>query len=628
MVEEILLNNQGDKIKCIVNNDNVSFDVDEKLNYLKKLIHIHPVNDYRLAYIGIKPFIKINNNSIEKIDSITKNELMILNALFNHINESGKKVDIVEEFYRIKDRNNSVKENKNFEIVNDLISLANPIDLVNFCKAFEIKYPLNDKGYVDINNTKDYSYNEVIDSNNYENVIHSLDDINNRRELLKKCVSVYEEIMKNDNEMINVLLEARAKEVELTEKLEQAKKLEKSEEKSKIISEINKKLNEIKHFKSNKAINEVYSMYFDLCLRKNIKDKNCLISVSNLRVLDFISKKNKKNENVNYLIGLDTNKNIKEFNKICEKIESFLYGNIVLGVDLSINNLIDKNDLKDKLKLIIPVLQMHENSILKLNISNINNYDEILFNVIKLIDEINNEFNNSYRNLFGDKYDIKNIPTIRINYEDNINNNEDLIELINKYGIIIEFNKDDNINNLPTKFYDKNNIKYTFKSSGNKKEEIKIEKNEEKKIEEKPKEEKRVLNITFNHKRLFKSYADSLENENSIFGNLNDEMKVQIELDRIKKCIKNLNGEDLEYVKNRLSKIESYINNKDILTAKVMIYLLEKDKLNNLDITFSSVDYILNGIDYSDKFEVSLRKLYVMIANEYFNIEDKIGIRR
>ena len=657
MIEkEILLNDQGLKITCIIDKDNVSFDMDEDISFLNELIHVHQIQDYKLAYIGIKKFLKIKNNNIEKLYNITNTEIKLLKSIYNNMVIVGKKPEIVEGFYNIKEKINNVDysnlKNNNNEVHTHLMDIPNTIELMNFYKAFEIKFPIDDKGNIDINSKNELTYLELKEKGLLQNVLNSLrldlnkktsiDDLNNinsnRRELLKKCAKVYEKVMTNDDDWINIELEIKRNEKELKDELESIKSLPKSKDKSKRINDINKKLTEFKHIKSNKALTEVYSLFLEMCLKKlNVFSE---ISFSNTRILEDFSKKYKDNDNFKLLLSIDKNKSIKEYSKVSSKLESLLRSDKVIGIELTGNN-DDISNFKDKIEWILPVLSIHEKSILKLD--NSLNKDPIydIFEVLSTIKEVNNSINEKSKELFGDSLGVLPPPRIRITHVKGIEKNNELIKIIKEMNSIVEFNE--NIEQDLIDFYNKNNIKYIICNDGNGVylkpkveeetiEEKKIEKEVEEKIEEKTSNDTlydKYMNDTVVN-RLFNSYMEAADTENNLFGNLNDEMKIKIELDRIKNYINDKDEIDINYIDNRINEIESYLLNKDIIRSKIYLYLLEKECFRDLDISFTTIDYLNLGVDNNNKFEVSLKKLYNLIENEYkyYDISHIGGKRR
>lgn len=634
MKKEILLSNNGYKITCIVENNNVSFEMDKDIEFLKELIHTHRVGNHSLSFVGLKKFLKITDNDIEQINFISNNEISLLKVIYNHLKSKNKSVDIVEEYYSLKNKINgdkpkyNINDIYNIEYTSNLIEVLNSNEFIDFCNAFEISYPVVDNDYIDFNSKKDIKYSDIKNKNNFLSSIsidnNRLNALNNRRELIRRCSLVYEDAMKNDDDWINIELELKRLEVEFSEKLNELKKQPKSEEKSKKIDTLNKKMNEIRHIRSNKALNEVYYMLFEISLRK-FKNNNSLIDFENTRILENLSKKSKDSEKVKFLVDLDIGKTIKEFNKSSEKLEQLLNNNKIGGINLTNNFNIDSSiDLNNKIESILPIISIHSNKLIRISSNSLID----LFNILSSIDKVNNDIKTASKEVFGEELGID-FTSIRIPYN-NIINNEELVDIIKKMNVILEINvkskediaKKSNITN----YFDKNKIKYVFTYNNSysakkeNQEEKKKENKEENKIEKKDinKKEENKSYIDSSIKRNYNSFTEALEVENKIFGNLNDEMKIGLELNRLKSNYNNSS----QYIDDRINMIESLINNNDILSAKIMIYLLEKEKFNNIDIYFTSVDYIFNGIDNRNTIEVALRRLYKLIEEEYFNYRE------
>lgn len=708
MIEkEILLNDQGLKIICIVDKDNVSFDMDEDIAFLKDLIHVHQIQDYKMAYIGVKKFLKIRNDSVEKVYDITTTEIRILRALYNNMKAGGKKLELVEAFYRTKSKISDARKafnslkNINYkgwdnrqvlktELHTHLIEILNPSELLDFCKAFDLTFPLDLNGYIDINSKNEYSYSELESSGYLSHVIDSLrldpskvsnfkelsHVNNNRRELLKRCALVYESLMSNDDEWINIELDMKRLEKELKDELLKAQSLPKGRKKSKTIDRINKKLTEVKHIKSNKALSEVYSLYLEMCLNKLQKEKveYSEISFSNIRILEELSEKYKKDERFKLLLSIDRNKNIKEYNKASAKLESLLRNGKVIGVDIMGNESVleseEYNSFKEKLEWILPVLHIYPNSVLRLHAGEFKDSTVNVLNTLKIIKELRNNINDKCKELFGEDWGIIPPPRIRIGHGINIEKNPELIDLIKEFDAVIEFNISsnyalghvDDLSKLPIDFYDKNGIKYIFATDGGgmystsllqeqnlannlmmedgekrpvkKGDYVKNAISSEKEIilnkslsnlpskKDKDLYDKLMTTIKPKSEKVFKSYMEASETEDAIFGNLNDEMKLQIELDRIRRYINDSDiNIEMDYIESRINQIEGYLNNNDTLRAKVMLYLLERECFSELDVSFTTIDYLAMGIDNTNQFEVSLRKLYSMIEDDYMNYD-------
>ena len=85
MRKEILLNDQGVKMYCIIDeNYNVSFEYDKNIEYISNLVKLTDENNLgvKVLYIGKKKILRIFKDQIQQISKISSTELRILRALY------------------------------------------------------------------------------------------------------------------------------------------------------------------------------------------------------------------------------------------------------------------------------------------------------------------------------------------------------------------------------------------------------------------------------------------------------------------------------------------------------------------------------------------------------------------
>ena len=716
MEKEILLNDQGYKYKIIIDKDDISFDFDKSISFLDDLVKVENINNSKFVYIGLRKILRITNESIDKILPISTTEIKLLRAIYNHKKGVIKSRDIIGHFKSIKENIDLVMHNYNSlnkkgwndkqelktELHTHLIDILNPSEFIDFLNKFNITYPVNQDGDLDLNSEDVYTYKELvinewdkklidklrINTDNESNFVE-LESINKlRRNLLKRCIDNYELELSMDKEWSKIeedsIKSIKEKENRMLE-IDSLRKNASFKEKINLVKEktaINDELTKLKNIRSNYASSEIYNQLLDCCLEKlrNEKIEYSEISFSNENKLKYMSDKHKDNKDFKLLLSIDRMKSISRFADISKNLEAVLDDGVVLGVEItgfehSLEE-IDYNSFKEKLEWLLPVLHIHPNSVLKIHAGEFKDSTKNILNALKAIKETENKINESCSDLFGEVWGVLPPPRIRIGHSVNICDNKELVDLLKEFDAVIEynvssnysFNSNQDLNDLPLKYYEDNNIKYILASDGGglfstsikqeqniinnlqttnikpTRQEVKIDfvknaKETEKEIVNESKndivskKDKDLMNKYLSYKeendldkKVYSSYQEAMEDENKLFRtyknkDLNEIEKVKTELSKIKRYI-NDNDVDIDedYYNTKIGIIEKYSKDKYLSEyAKMYLFLLEKELFPEIDSSFITIEYLSTKYDEKDRIEEYLRRVFLLVSEQYVN---------
>lgn len=635
MEKEILLNDQGYKYRIVIDGDDISFDFDKSISFLEDLVKVENINNSKFVYIGLRKILRITNDSIDKILPITTTEIKILRAIYNNKKGVIKSRDIIGHFKSIKDtialsmhnyqainkKGYDSKEKLKTELHTKLIDILSAEEFIDFLNKYNITYPLDNDGNIDLSSDDVYTYKEIVFNNWQNNILDRLrlnfeesnfSELENvskiRRNLLKRCIDNYEFELSMDKEWSKIeentktnieATKARMSEIDILKKNASLR------EKNNLTKEkamLNDELTKLKNIRNNYASSVVYNDLLDSSLEK-LKSEGVEyseISFSNDSKLKFMSEKHKDEDNFKLLLSLDRMKSISKFADACKNLEPVLSDGVVLGVNMTgFEHPLegeDYNSFKEKMEWLLPVLHIHPNSVLKLHASEFKDSTKNILSALKAIKETENKINESCSDLFGEVWGVLPPPRIRIGSGINIEENEELIDLLKEFDAIIEFgvsssfafNQDQDLNKLPIKYYDDNNIKYIFVTDGCGvySTSIRQEENivnsiqttnskptrqvvETNYIESARETEKEIINdskktnVNKKDKELMDKYLSYKESEYKDKQYLSYSEAMEIE-NKIFSSIKNKELSETEKVQNELFKIKRYLNDNDL----------------------------------------------------------------
>ena len=507
MEKELFLNDQI-KYKCIIENNNISFEFDKNLSFLNRFITKTKRDNTTFVSIGMKQILIIRNNEITKVLPISTTEIRILRAYYNHfISRSEDLISLFREskekiMRNLKSLNKKKWDNRQIlktELHTHLIEILNAKELIDYVNTYNIKYPINDRGELDFNSEYFYSYNEL-DQNIINNLERSLsidykvsnfDDlekaVENRNQLMQRVIQVILDGLPYDKEWIKQdsiikekldLLNIKMNELNI-QLLNSKSKKEKNDinlEKMEVNNQIVKCKDSDKTYAGYVAYDGLFSRCLDKLSKENVTYSE--ISYSNDTRIKYLSNKYKENTNFKFLYSIDRTKNVKAFSNAARCLEPLLNENNVIGLDIMGNEHLLEGDeysnFKEKLEWILPVLHIHPNSVLRIHAGEFKDSTMNVLNALKAIRETANKINDCCSDLFGESWGVIPPPRIRIGHGVNIEKNDELIHVIKEFDAVIEFNISsnyafghvDDLSGLPIKFYDDNDIKYVFATDG------------------------------------------------------------------------------------------------------------------------------------------------------------------
>lgn len=511
MEKEIILNDQGIKFKCIIDNDNIVFEFPKNLEFFKKLIKVDDFIDGKYVRIGLKRILRIRDNNIEKVSSMSNIEIKVLRAIYNNMTMNNKKTNLISNFKSIKNeikyafsnmnqlnkRRWDDKERINCELHTHFLEILNANEFVEFLNNIGINYPLDYEGNLNFEEGKDYSYKEIVINGWEEKLFDSIrmpissvsdfntlsEKIRNRERLLKIYVDKYTKDLSEDKEWLkteeHIKNEITKLEIEVMELDRKDNGLSKNEI-SKRKQKIKTKMDRLKSFKANYFADLAYNDLLDACLEKFDREKveYSEISVNNDKRLKFMCDTHKNSDKVKFLYSIDRIKSEDKFKDAASHLESMLESKMVIGVDITgfehILNGEDYDNFKNKLEWILPVLHIHPNSVLRIHAGEFKESTDNIYDSLLAIKETADNINNACMDLFGEEWGIIPPPRIRIGHGINIEKKPELVNLIKKMGAVVEFNISSNyasghvndLTNLPIDYYDKEGIDYVLATDG------------------------------------------------------------------------------------------------------------------------------------------------------------------
>lgn len=514
MEEEVLLNDQGLKMKCIIDGDDISFEFDKNISFLSRLLRVEKIKDFKLVYLGLKKILKISNNKIERILPITTTEVRVLRAYYNAREELKSKKDLSLFFKELKNKidvsmHNMKSLNRkpweqnqklHTEFHTHFVEILNGKEFLDFVNKYDISFPMNDDGKLDFEHGIDYTYKDIVFYGWEKKLIDSLslnvDEVSSfgkllsvnkiRDNLLSRCASSFAKTLDSDREWVRTLeiidenrkkLEQKINDLQVLKKTKPAKFRGRINES---INRLNNELTKLKNYKATYSSSVVYNELFDKCLEK-LSSENinyAEISYCNEKRIKYISDMHRGDDRFRILFGMDRLKKIKEFDKMSKDLESLLNDGLVIGADiLGEEHSLDGSEydeFKDKLEWILPVLHIHPNSVLRIHAGEFINSTENVYKTLKAIKEVSNKINESCVDLFGEVWGVVPPPRIRIGHGINIEKNPELVDLLHEMDATVEFNISSNyalghvkdLSSLPLDFYYENKINYVISTDG------------------------------------------------------------------------------------------------------------------------------------------------------------------
>ncbi len=507
MEKEILLNDKDIKVKCIIEDGNVYFEFDKNLEFLNNLLRIERNNDLIFVYLGLKKILRIEGKNVEKILSVSMSEIRILRALYEN-NKDINSLNVIDYFETVK--NNVSKSSFSLKFLKrtktkteshaSLTEILESVELIRFLNEYDIKYPMNEYGLLDFNNGKYYTYEEVKYNGwltNLENSIRvnlarnvtpqELENANKNREKLLKlaCVSL-EDMLGDTVEWKKIETDIKKASDDIIDQIRdiddnmQGKSRSEKKRLNKGKNKLNEKLNKLNNLKSAQAAKILYNELLNISLDKLTNDKisYSTISFSNDSRIEFMSKKHTNDKRFSFIYSIDKNKSVKKFDDFSRSLESLFQSNSVIGCDITGFEEYDSSEydsLKEKLESILPVLRIHNDSVLRIHACDFVDSSNSIHEVLKAIRETMNKINESCVDLFGKEWGTFNPPSIRIANCLKLDEKDDLVSLIKSFDATIEYNLSSNralkkvsdYSKVSLAYYDKNNIKYVFSTDGN-----------------------------------------------------------------------------------------------------------------------------------------------------------------
>ena len=507
MEKDILLNDDGLKVKCILEEGNVYFEFDKSYEFLNGLLKTEKSGNLTFVYLGLKKILRIENDNIERILTVSNTEVRILRSLYEN-NKMLNSLNLIDSFNVVK--NNIPKSGFGFKLLKRsrvkteshtyLTEILEAIELIRFLNEYDISYPMNEYGMLDFNSDKYYTYEQVKYNGWAKNLENSIrvnlarkitaseynEKVKNREQLLKLACTSLEEMLGDTVEWKKIESDIKRASDDIIDQIKdiddnmvgktrtEKKRLNKGKNK------LNEKLNKLNNLKASQAAKILYNELLNISLDKltNEKAGYSYISFSNDTRLEFMSKKHPNDKRFIFLYSIDQNKNVKKFEDYSKNLESLINTGMVIGAEISgFEELNDKDikSLKEKLECVLPVLRMHPDSILRIKAYDFNDASENICIVLKTIREVFNKINESCVDLFGSEWGLLNPPSIHICYNVRIDDNPELASLIKAFDACIEYNLNSNkalkgINDyskVSLSLFDKNNIKYVYSTDGN-----------------------------------------------------------------------------------------------------------------------------------------------------------------
>lgn len=506
MRKRIILNDQGLYVDCIVSDDIISFEFENRLETLNDKVRLFKEGDSTYGILGLKRFVRISNGVINKVMSISTTEIRILCAFANRVDyllkhQKEGKPTILSEFYNVVKKLYSLplgwnkKQIHHTELHTHFTEILNPYEFINFLNKYNITYPINEDGELDFENGTPISYEELLSLGYKDKLVNSL-----RLDISKQ--SSFDDldnvINKNRNRLLDRVITLNSKEVldgreeEEFNKLEDELSILKSKmldiknssipkkEKGKLRDELNKGITLLNSKKKHLVTNYLYDDLLSASLDKMTREKieYAEISFSNEKRLLYFSEEHKHDNRFNLLYSIDRTNKVEDFKKSSKNLEELLNTDKVIGVDIMGNEKelkgSEREDFKKKLMWLLPVLHIHPESVLRIHASEFVNASDNMLETLRIIDEVTKELRDACADLFGREWGVVPPPRIRIGHGVNISENPELVKLIQKYDVIVEINASSNfalghiksIDQIPLKYYKDNNIDYVISTDG------------------------------------------------------------------------------------------------------------------------------------------------------------------
>ena len=507
MEKGIILNDEGLKVTVVFEKDNLTFEFDKNYEFLSNLLRIEKNDNLTFVYLGMKKILRIENNNIERILPVKQTDIKVLKALYESDNNINSRT-MLDYFNSVKNNISSYTyksrtTTRAFGIIPKvktetntyLTEILDSPEFIRFLNEYDVRYPMNEYGYLDFTSNKAYSYDEVKYygwADNLErafkvNLAHtsSIDKFDeavlNREKILKVACSSLEEMLGESVEwkkIENDIKEASDDIVGQIKSLDEITQNKSKQEKKKFNKEkikLNEKLNKLNKLKSSQSAKILYNELLNISLDK-LTNNHCeysTISFSNDARLEFMSMKHKGDKRFNFMYTIDQNKAVKKFEDYAKSLEMLLKGRLVIGSEIT--GFEETYDgLKEKLEWILPVLHIHPNSVLRIHADQFSDHTSNIFEVLTAIKEVSIKLNETCSDLFGTEWGILPPPMIRISHGLRLEDKPELIKLIKEFDAVIEYSLSANkalrnikdYSKLSLAFYDKNKIKYVFSNDG------------------------------------------------------------------------------------------------------------------------------------------------------------------
>ena len=658
MRQRVFLNDQGLYVDCIIKDGRIFFEFEKDLEVLNNMIRIVREEDVINVLIGLKRILKITREGITRENQITTTEIRILCAIANRIKyleENGhlKTRTLQDEVNSILSELESLprgwvnEQQHHSELHTHFIEILNAEEFIEFLNRYDITYPMNNDGELDFKNGSPLTYNEIVEYGYKDNLINALrldvskqskfKDLtlvvnNNRRELLKRVTDdkIFEKHNNPDIQEVEKEIEEVNDQIdEITNKFKNNRKELKNH-----LGGLKTKLNDLqtkrKKLLTDVLYDELLVTSLDKLKREEIEYTE--ISFSTANRLKYFSEKHKDDDSFNLLYSIRRETDVKNFQNAAGELEDLLNNGKVIGVDVmgfetSLVGL-ERENFKNKLMWLLPVLHIHPNSLLRLHASEFpDTYDNFLQS-LKILDESSNELNKACKDLFGRTWGIIPPPRIRIGHGVNITQSPELVELIHKYDITVEINVSsnyalgqiDSIEEIPLDFYKKNNIKYVISTDGGgvystsilqeenllrkDKGEIEAEKEQIELGRKGPggpskddlhlfKELKREV-LDKAEQKHYSNYIDALDDETIIKGVMTDEEFVEYEIQNLDSYIMDLDPNfDYNYYSAMIEVVRKYNSDKSF-KSKMLLFLLERDLFPERETAFKTLHFLEN----------------------------------
>lgn len=506
MRKRIILNDQGLYVDCIISDDIISFEFESGLEVLNNKVRLYKDGDSIYGILGLKRFVRINKNGINKVMSITSTEIRILCAFANRVDYLLKhkkegKPTILSEFYSVVKNLYSLpkgwnkKQLHHTELHTHFTEILNPYEFINFINKYNVTYPINDEGELDFKNGIGVSYEELVKLGYKDKLINALRlDISGqssfrdlthvvneaRKSLLDRIINNNSlEVVKDRDEEEYKKLESEL--FSLRNQMDDIKKSNMSKkQKGSLRNELNNKLSVVFSKRKHLVTNYLYDDLLNASLDKLSKEKveYSEISFSNEHRLLYLSEEHKHDDRFNLLYSIDRKDSVKEYKEYSKNLEELLNTDKVIGVDImGFEEPLrgeERDNFKKKFLWLLPVLHIHPNSVFRIHASEFKDSSDNMFETLKIIDECAKELNDACSDLFGREWGVIPPPRIRIGHGVNINEKPELIKLLQKYDVVVEINASsnyalgniDSTNQIPLKYYDENEISYVISTDG------------------------------------------------------------------------------------------------------------------------------------------------------------------